>query len=236
MSNSGLAVYYIKNKINNKYYIGQTNDIKTRWSNHKYELNKGIHSSIHLQRSWNKYGGDNFIFKIIENGISKDNINEKETNYIKKYNSYNKGYNLTKGGEGIRGYKRPEETKNKISKTLKGHKVSKKTREKMSKNSACYWSEHESPLKGIKLTEEHKNKISKNNVQFWKGKKFPVNYRKKLSKAKGSELNKKIGEKIYNEYHNTNLVQRELAEKYNIHRKTVSRIANCKHWTTDHLK
>ena len=46
------GIYLIRNKINNKVYIGQSRNIKQRWSRHKCDLNKGIHGNKHLQKSF----------------------------------------------------------------------------------------------------------------------------------------------------------------------------------------
>lgn len=94
------GIYIIKNKINNKVYIGQSIDIHKRWLNHKNKLRKYKHDNIHLQRSWNKYGEENFEFSILEL-CNKKLLSKKEREYIKKYkaNIDNYGYNLTDGGE-----------------------------------------------------------------------------------------------------------------------------------------
>ena len=60
------GVYMIKNKINGKFYIGSSVDITYRWARHKRQLRNGNHHSIHLQRAWDKYGEENFEFKVIE--------------------------------------------------------------------------------------------------------------------------------------------------------------------------
>ena len=59
------GIYCIENKINNKKYIGQSQNIKTRWNSHIRKLDKNIHDNKYLQSSWNKYGKDNFKFYII---------------------------------------------------------------------------------------------------------------------------------------------------------------------------
>lgn len=94
------GIYYIKNKINGKIYIGRSNNIYLRWSHHKSELRRNIHGNEHLQRSWNKYKEDNFEFKIIKECSEFDSY-ELEKYYIKKYNSCDDkyGFNLSSGGE-----------------------------------------------------------------------------------------------------------------------------------------
>ncbi len=96
-----IGIYKIENKINGKIYIGQSNNIKTRWIQHLSALNNGIHNNRHLQCAWNKYGESNFEFSVIEECNSED-LNSKEIYYIDFYNSYisKNGYNLTFGGDG----------------------------------------------------------------------------------------------------------------------------------------
>jgi len=64
------GIYKIVNKINGKYYVGSSADILSpnigRWYKHKWMLKNNNHDNIHLQRAWNKYGGDSFEFKIVE--------------------------------------------------------------------------------------------------------------------------------------------------------------------------
>lgn len=102
------GIYLIMNKINNKKYIGQASNIKTRWTHHKTDLRCGCHHNRHLQASWNKYGEENFVFSIIEE-CSEECLNDRESYWINYYNSYNNGYNLDHGGNGIRGYVHTEE-------------------------------------------------------------------------------------------------------------------------------
>lgn len=61
------GVYEIKNKINNKRYIGSTiMSFTKRLEHHRCLLRNGTHKNTHLQRAWNKYGEDNFEFNILE--------------------------------------------------------------------------------------------------------------------------------------------------------------------------
>ena len=111
MSNFG--IYSITNKINGKMYIGQTtNDFEKRWGEHKRELRKNIHYNDKLQRAWNKYGEESFEFEVVHICDELDNLNRLEVYYIYKYNSFNDGYNLTVGGDGVEGCNEEERLKN----------------------------------------------------------------------------------------------------------------------------
>lgn len=95
------GIYKIKNKINDKVYIGESLDIRRRWREHICDLNNNEHINYKLQNDWNTYGEENFEFKIIsvlDNGISAF-INKYicllyELKYIKQYDAVNKGYNI----------------------------------------------------------------------------------------------------------------------------------------------
>jgi len=65
------GVYQIRNLINNKRYIGSTSSsdrggFKRRERDHRSGLHRGRHHSVHLQRAWDKYGAEAFIFEILE--------------------------------------------------------------------------------------------------------------------------------------------------------------------------
>lgn len=148
-------IYCYLNPINEKRYIGQTIDERGRRSAFKTkELyctkleNGGKLSKFDAARK--KYGKDTFIYSVLCK-IEDDNLellhqrlDELEQYYIKKYDTFNNGYNSTEGG--FSG-KLSEETKQKISESLKGRPMSKLTYEKF-----C--------LQGHPHTEESKQKIS----------------------------------------------------------------------------
>ena len=94
-----MGIYKITNKVNNKIYIGQSQDIITRIKGHKNTLKANTHFNLHLQRAYNKYGIDNFIYEIKEE-CNEDIINNREFYWINFYNSTDRfyGYNIDYGG------------------------------------------------------------------------------------------------------------------------------------------
>ena len=94
-------IYFIINKITGERYVGQTTNFVRRKNEHLSQLKNKTHINKKLQNAWNKYGENNFIVEKIQyDNISKEELNNEEIKYIKQYNSYNNGYNLTIGGDG----------------------------------------------------------------------------------------------------------------------------------------
>lgn len=91
--NSG--IYKIVNTVNGKCYVGSAKDFDKRWNRHISDLKKNKHSSIKLQRSFNKHGIDNFKFEVIEYvEYDKNIIVSREDYWISKLNSKHNGYNI----------------------------------------------------------------------------------------------------------------------------------------------
>ena len=92
-------IYKITNTINGKSYIGQTiQNVKERFYQHcATKCSKAV-SNMAIHRAIKKYGKSNFTVEVIEE-IDSANLNDRERYWIKYYNSYNNGYNSTKGGQ-----------------------------------------------------------------------------------------------------------------------------------------
>lgn len=95
-------LYKITNKVNDKLYIGVTDNPKTRRKQHLYNKNQNKNSII--RKAVNKYGPDNFIFEVICIG-PRDYIYDLEVKAITAYDTMNSGYNIKPGGVGGRGHK-----------------------------------------------------------------------------------------------------------------------------------
>ncbi len=92
------GVYKITCLINDKIYIGSSNNIKKRWKVHKNELNKNNHDNMFLQRDWNRFGEKNFIFEVLEEcKITEQYVMEQK--YLDELQPFYKdgtGYNINK--------------------------------------------------------------------------------------------------------------------------------------------
>lgn len=97
-----VGIYKITNNINNKCYIGQSIHIKRRWIEH-VTASKNENPLSLISKAIKKYGKDNFSFEILEQ-CKISELNEREMYWIKYYNSFGSGYNMTAGGEGWHKY------------------------------------------------------------------------------------------------------------------------------------
>lgn len=78
------GIYEIKNRINGKVYVGQSIHIEERIKRHQRELKAGIHHNHHLQRSYNKYGKENFEYIILYQAQQDEDLDELENNILEK--------------------------------------------------------------------------------------------------------------------------------------------------------
>lgn len=92
-------IYLITNEINSKVYIGQTvQSLKKRFSGHCCYSKSDRSENMYIKRAIHKYGKDKFHISLLEE-CPIENLNNREKYWINFYNSYNEGYNLTKGGQ-----------------------------------------------------------------------------------------------------------------------------------------
>jgi group I intron endonuclease len=160
-----------------KSYIGQTiNNVNERWKN-----GRGYKNSTKFARAINKYGWNSFNHEIIGvvESTSKEqlilDLNEWETYYISKYDSFHNGYNSTTGGDSgmtmseesnykksitkigklnpMYGKTHTEEARQRISDSSKGRKLDEETRQKISDS-----------RKGIKFSDEHLANLSTSHI------------------------------------------------------------------------
>ncbi len=147
-----VTIYKINNKINNKAYIGiTTNTMKYRFDEHIYRSENGGKYKIHY--AIRKYGKENFDIEMITTADNKEHALLIESENIKKYDSYDTGYNMNEGGTGL--IYHTDDTK-----------------KKMSENN--YWrgknrSGANNPMYGKHHTEESKKQMSEKKIGVFAG-------------------------------------------------------------------
>ncbi len=90
------GVYAIRNKTNGKVYVGSSKKIEYRFTTHRRELRRGVHSNSHLQNAWLRYGEDSFVLEILEQ-CSAGDLDTREQHYIDEYHCLDRqcGYNIS---------------------------------------------------------------------------------------------------------------------------------------------
>lgn len=147
------GVYQIRNTINNKLYIGSAKNLYNRATTHLSALNRNIHYNTKLQRSFNKYGKESFVFEILAT-CPKEYTVKLEQWFLDNLNPV---FNILKVAESRLGHKHSKETISKRVESRKYYKHSEETKDKMSKSAL-----------GRKLSEETKKKLSEQSKkQVW---------------------------------------------------------------------
>lgn len=184
--------------VSGKAYIGQSKNMRNRWSNHRGTLKYGKHRNCFLQNSYNKYGKDSLRFFPLEN--CSENMTEREAYWLSLLDE-DLRLNLARVTETIpmseitrqkigkisSGRKHTEESKRKISEHHKGHKYgvgqkrSEESRKRQSEAQKNYHrlnpNAYKGRGKGRKVSEEGRLNIS----LACKGRKLSDETKKKLS-------------------------------------------------------
>lgn len=84
------AIYGLYWKIPDKYYVGKTNRLRDRISEHTNLLNKGAHYNLKLQEAYNTYGMPEILtLEVCED----DEVFKQERYWIDKFKAVSNGYN-----------------------------------------------------------------------------------------------------------------------------------------------
>ena len=96
----GVRIYVITNNVNGKRYVGiTTKTIEERFASHIRSA-KGKWRNYKILRAIRKYRSENFKVELLETVKTKTLALERETYYIKSFDSFNRGYNMNVGGTG----------------------------------------------------------------------------------------------------------------------------------------
>lgn len=173
------GIYAIRHVASGKLYIGSAVNIGTRWTLHRRQLKAGRHHSKRMQRAWDLYGADAFVFEVLQIVLRREDLIRTEQEYLDHFLCWepDHGYNTCRYADSSLGFhhseeslakirnihrnrspelqgrindrKRSAEVRAKTSESLTGHIVSEETRAKIA-----------AAKRGARLTAEHRKKIS----------------------------------------------------------------------------
>jgi len=234
------VVYEIVNEINGKKYIGSTISKARRWRQHRNKLKNNKHNNMHLQRSWDKYGSEEFEFFVMEEVQTEENLLNREDFYIKYWNYhtpemiYNEALDAkapAKGKTGedaaFYGEHHTAVTKQKISEFMKGKRVGKDNPmydvHRTGKDAPNYGNKHTEATKkkmrdakkGKELTDEHKKYISE---------------AKKGEKNENSKLTEKKVKVVLHLLEGGQFTHEEIGKLYGVSASTIDMISIDKNW------
>lgn len=244
------GIYIIRNLINDKFYIGQAQDLHRRWKEHRNALRGNYHVNRHLQSAWNKYGENAFKFIVLEY-CDIEQLDECEQVYLDNHAQKDNCYNIAIDAKApTRGLKYSEEsrrkisesrrnisdeTRRKISEANRGRKVSNETRRKMSETASNRSEETRRKMgdagRGRIVSDETRRKHSEAS----RGKTHSIEVREKMSETSRGENNNAA------KLTNTDILeirclssegwtQTALGIRFRVSRRTIGDIINGKTW------
>jgi group I intron endonuclease len=116
------GIYAIRNTASWRVYVGSSENIQRRWNSHLFQLRRGTHHSITLQRSWTKHGEMAFRFEILEVVADALSLIAREQHWIDKLRAFHQklGFNAHPKAGSPRGHKFSPEIRANMSAYRKG--------------------------------------------------------------------------------------------------------------------
>lgn len=227
-----MIIYKITNKINGKLYIGQTTrTIERRFRDHCTSSKSAISLAI------SKYGKENFNIEVIYEASSLEELNIKEIEFIKQFNSISpNGYNLREGGDNS---SFGEETRKRMSESAKRKpKMTEDTKRKISesrKGEKHYLYKKKLSVKQRKILSDHaKLRTGDKNPMFNKNHTVEVkeaqSQRARGSKNGVSKLNEEQVLKIREDWNSKLKTAKELGVEYGVSHRTIEGIVYGRSW------
>jgi group I intron endonuclease len=69
------GVFQVKNTVNGKVFLGSSLNLQGPLNAHRFMLTIGSHRNKTLQKEWNEFGEEKFVFEILEKVKVKDETN-----------------------------------------------------------------------------------------------------------------------------------------------------------------
>lgn len=156
-----MGIYFIRNTVSGKLYIGSSVNIHTRWQHHRSALRHGKHTNPKLMNSWNQHGESAFEFGVLEEVDDRDLLISREDYYILSLSPF---FNCCLASEGGRYIPSPE-AKARMAAALKGRKF---TAEHKSRISAGLMGRVVTPPTRAKIgasaSQRHHSEVTKSHL------------------------------------------------------------------------
>ena len=215
------GVYRIRNILDNKRYVGSAQDLEEHWGEYRKALRERRHHNIRLQRAWNKYGEENFVYEI--EGEVEGNRNVLlacEQIYLDEGFKQGILYNIArKAGGGNLG---PEVNRKKSGKNhpMYGKPRTEEFKQAQSKFMKDWHEENENPYKGKHHTEITCDQISEKGKEWHRTHEHPRGmlgkHQTEQAKAEIGKANSGENNPMYGKHHTdeTKQEQSEIRKEY----------------------
>ena len=169
-------IYCIKNKLNNKSYVGSTiSTLNERFGQHKSWSEK---KATTLYKAFKEFGIDNFEITLLEEFPckSRKELLERESHYIRSLNTIDEGYNMYLAGRTREERKVQKALVDKAYRDLKGQSLLdqkkeyyQKNRERIITNNTAYQQEHKEARQEYmkNYAKKNKEKLAEYHKQYY---------------------------------------------------------------------
>lgn len=229
------GIYGVKNKANNKIYVGQTiYNFGDRRDSHFSLLRNGKHPVKEMQEDFTKVGEDNFEFVVLHDLQDGELIDDLERSFIAEYKSKELSYNAVNGGrKGFTPVPHSSEVRKHIGELnrirMTGSKLPEEQKRHMSEAQKARFQRMSEEEKEVvrervrKLGESHRNKK-------WTEEQRQAMRDEQKTKPRGAKYTVEQVKEMRRMFEGDHLSITEIAHIMEIPRGTVDQIVNYRRW------
>ena len=194
------TIYQWKNLVNGKTYVGWTSNEKERKKTHiKLARRPGKKKRQIIHEAMNKYGLDNFEYKVLDRTLDLDLSKSLETYYILANRSLDNGYNRTLGGETNL---QSEELKEQHRQILVDYYANEDNRKKLSEKMIEFYKDEDNynKLREVNKDPKRREKIRNTVKKQWENEEFRKKRIEAMKDAMTDEIRKKHSNTVKKRY------------------------------------